>query len=304
MNIKKYNFLILILITGFVISCKTTKTEVAGDGFKPLQNSLLWKIESDNIPGPSYIFGTIHIISSEKYFLPEKFYETFDNTDNVVFEIDMNKMNDPSTLMQLLPKIMMRGDTSLKDLLSKEDYLKLQGKFKTSGLPIFLFEKIKPLFLTILTEEGVEPGSIQSGKYKSYEMEIMKMAEEKHKTVGALETMEFKIVILESIPYKEQAKMLMENINSSDKDNSQLKELVEIYRQQNINSLHQSIKTDEISRYEKILLNNRNQNWIPVMIQYMKQNPTFFAVGAGHLGGENGVINLLRKKRYKVSPVF
>ncbi|HEB62642.1 MAG TPA: TraB/GumN family protein [Bacteroidetes bacterium] len=304
MNIKKYNLLILILITGFILSCKTIKTEVAENEFKPLQNSLLWKIESDEFQHPSYIFGTIHIIDSAEYFLPSGFQKAFDKTENVVFEIDMKKMNDPATLMNLLPKIMMRGDTSLKDLLSKEDYSVLQENFKKSGIPLFLFEKVKPLFLTMFTEGDIAPGSIQSGKYKSYEMEIMDMAKEQNKSTGGLETIEYQVSVLDSIPYKEQAKMLMESINAGEEGKSQMKELVDQYKQQNINALHQSIKSDDISRYEKILLNNRNQNWIPVIKKYMSKKPTFFAVGAGHLGGKDGVINLLRKKGFKVTPVM
>lgn len=304
MNIKKYNLLILILITGFVLSCKTTKPKVAENEFQPLQNSLLWKIESDEFQYPSYIFGTIHIIDSAEYFLPAGFRKAFDETENVVFEIDMKKMNDPATLMNLLPKIMMRGDTSLKDLLSMEDYSILQEKFKKAGIPLFLFEKVKPLFLTMFTDGDLAPGDIQSGKYKSYEMEIMDMAKEQNKSIGGLETIEYQVSVLDSIPYKEQAKMLMGSINAGEEGKSQMKKLIAQYKQQNINALHQSIESDEISRYEKILLNNRNKNWIPVIKQYMSESPTFFAVGAGHLGGKDGVINLLRKNGFKVTPVM
>ena len=304
MNIKKYNLLILIFIAGFILSCKTTKTRAIKNEFKPLQNSLLWKIESKESQYPSYIFGTIHLIDSSDYFLPPRFQKTFNECKNVVFEIDMKNMNDPAMLMNLLPKILMRGDTSLEDLLSQKDYSILQKNFKKSGIPLFLFQKVKPLFLTVFAEGDIVPGSIQNKKYMSYEMEIMEMAKKQNKSTGGLETMEFQIGVLDSIPYKEQAKMLMESINSKETGGNQLKELIDLYKQQNINALHQSIKSDDISVYEKILLNNRNRNWIPVIIDYISHEPTFFAVGAGHLGGKDGVINLLRKKGYKVTAVL
>ena len=62
-------------------------------------------------------------------------------------------------------------------------------------------------------------------------------------------------------------------------------------------------ETQENSNYEDVLLRNRNLNWIPVMSKLMATGPVFFAVGAGHLGGETGVIRLLRKQGYTLTPV-
>ena len=304
MNIKNYKLLLLILISGFIFSCKTAESNIAKNNNPTLPNSLLWKIESKDIPNASYIFGTIHIINSADYFLPAGFEKAFNDSKQIVFEIDMKKMNDPAAMMKLLPKIMMLGDTSIKDLLSKEDYNILQNHFKKSGIPLFLFEKIKPLFLSMFTDDDIIPGDFQNGKYKSYEMEIMEMAKSQNKSIGGLETMEYQIGILDSIPYKEQAKMLMKGINTAKEGSSQMKDLIDMYKKQNINALYKSIASDDISKYEKILLNNRNRNWIPVMKEYMRKSPTLFAVGAGHLGGIDGVIRLLRKKGYKVTAIM
>ena len=56
-------------------------------------------------------------------------------------------------------------------------------------------------------------------------------------------------------------------------------------------------------RNSGMLLNNRNKNWISKIDKYVKQKPTFIAVGAAHLGGQNGVISLLKKQGFKVEPV-
>jgi uncharacterized protein YbaP (TraB family) len=60
---------------------------------------------------------------------------------------------------------------------------------------------------------------------------------------------------------------------------------------------------ESLGGYEDLLLVTRNKNWIPVMGEMMKTQPVFFAVGAGHLGGKNGVIALLRQEGYTVVPV-
>lgn len=305
MFLKNYKIILLFLLVSFIFSCKVSKTESNKESrFEKIENALLWKIDGNELKQPSYLFGTIHIIKAESYFLPEGFNDAFENSNNIVFEIDMKELNDPAKMMGLLPKIMMRGDTSLKDLLTDEEYNIVGEHLKKSGLPIFLFEKIKPLFLTMLGDSDFNAMSLQSGEYKSYEMELSKMAENKVKNISGLETIDYQVSVLDSIPYKDQANMLVKSITNADEDISELDKMIELYKQQNINALHNIIQSDEISKHENILLNNRNKNWIPLMSELMSQNASFFAVGAGHLGGKDGVINLLRVNGYKLTPVM
>jgi hypothetical protein len=81
--------------------------------------------------------------------------------------------------------------------------------------------------------------------------------------------------------------------------------MVEIYKSKDINKLHQMATDDkDFGEYEAVLLNDRNKNWVPVIVNQAQQKPTFFAVGAGHLGGANGVINLLRQQGLSVKPIL
>ena len=111
--------------------------------------------------------------------------------------------------------------------------------------------------------------------------------------------------MFDSIPYDAQAKMLVESIKSNQSGDDQFKEMVEMYKNQDIYRMQSMLKDEDegIADYEDLLLAGRNRNWIPIMAEMMTQRPTFFAVGAGHLGGEAGVIALLRQKGYEVRPV-
>lgn len=83
--------------------------------------------------------------------------------------------------------------------------------------------------------------------------------------------------------------------------------LFETYQSEDIEAMITLMRTSEneiSSKFETIMLTERNKKWVPRIISIAKEKPTFFGVGAGHLGGENGVINLLRKAGYKVDPVF
>ena len=300
---KKYVLLSLIFLLFSILSCKSVQNKNEAN-VQAIENSLLWKIEGKGLHKASYLFGTIHIIKSEEFFLPNGFNEAFNKSNNIVFEIDMSMLDDMEEVMSLLPKVMMKDDLSLRDLISEDEYEKVNRFFTEAGLPLFFLEKIKPMFLTMFADPEVKPGILENGEYKSYELEFHSMAENQNKKVSGLESIDYQISILDSIPYKEQARMLLESIDNQAQDTSSFDLLVKQYKEQDINTLFNSIKKDDISKYEKILLNDRNENWIPVMEEMMKQEASFFAVGAGHLGGEKGVINLLRKAGYKVIPVF
>ena len=77
-----------------------------------------------------------------------------------------------------------------------------------------------------------------------------------------------------------------------------------MYKSQDIEAMSRMLgSSDEtdLAKYESMLITTRNSNWIPIMKKMMQEKVTFFAVGAGHLGGEKGVVNLLRKAGYKVT---
>lgn len=303
LNIKYFYFFIVLFLFA---SCKQTKSivqpEVANE---KLENALLWEISNEDLDAKSYLFGTIHIIGEEDYFLPKGTLTALDNSEKIVFEINMEEMEDLSKVMGLLGSIMMKNGTTLKDLVSDEDYSLIKKHFDDLGLPIFLLEKMKPMFLTVFGSGDIKPGDLQSGSIKSYEQELLTMGKEANKEFAGLETIEYQISVFDSIPYEDQAEMLVESIKSADTTDDQFKEMINIYKNQDLNAMQDMFSADEggIEGYEDVLLINRNKNWIPIMEEMMKEKPTFFAVGAGHLGGTYGVIRLLRETGYKLKPI-
>ena len=120
-----------------------------------------------------------------------------------------------------------------------------------------------------------------------------------------LEKLQDQITVFDKIPYKAQSEMLLKMLLNVDSAKIQFKEMLKVYNKKDINQLNiLTTKDEDFGQYEDILLTNRNHNWIPVIGEEAKKRPTFFAFGAGHLGGETGVINLLRKAGFTVKPVF
>jgi uncharacterized protein YbaP (TraB family) len=309
------NKLVVLLFASIIFfSCKTTKDSTSStsisSGDEQLADALLWKITGKDIKQPSYLYGTIHLINKDDFFYPEGTMAALDATEDIVFEIDMDDMNDMSKQMGMLGKIFMKDGVTLKDLLSEEEYSLVNNHFKDMGLPMMMLEKFKPMFLTVFASGDMDMsdminGGGMGGDVKSYEMEFYDLAQKMDKEVEGLETIEYQLEVFEKIPYKDQAKMLVEAIKSADIGSDQFDEMVQMYKQQQITAMVTMIGDEEQSmgEYEDILLKERNMNWIPLMAAKMTSEPTFFAVGAGHLAGKNGVIKLLKKEGYKLTPV-
>lgn len=291
--------LFLYIFSSGCISSKTSLKNVA------VEKSLLWEIQTPGAKEPSYLFGTIHIIGAEDYFLPKGTMTSFEKSNKIFFEIDMAQMSDMSSLMGMMNKLYMSDGKTLKSLLSEKDYKTVVNFFQEKGMPIIFFERMKPMFLTVLTSGDLDPGGLKNGEMKSYEFEFMEMASQTKKPTGGLESIEFQIGLFDKIPYEKQAEMLINAINTTEEGGNELEEMVKVYKDQDLEKLASMIESSdsEISGYEDILLTERNKNWIPIIIEETKKQPSFFAVGAGHLGGKNGVISLLKKQGVKVKAV-
>jgi len=282
--------------------------------YTPVTNSLLWAISGNGLTDTSYLYGTIHMIGKDDFFLTDATKKAFDSSEKVVFEINLEDMNDMMSQLGLLMKSFMAGGQTLKDLLSADEYKLVKTHFEEKGFTSFIWnmmERVKPMFLSMMTSmdlAGDNPNPMASEDMVSYEMELMERAKEQEKPMGGLETAEYQMSMFDSIPYEAQAKMLLESIVSPDTTQSaegEMEKMVRLYKTQDINGMIAMFDedTEGIGKYEEFLLLNRNRNWIPVMRGMMSKQPTFFGVGAGHLAGEEGVVNLLKKAGFTLSPI-
>jgi uncharacterized protein YbaP (TraB family) len=140
------------------------------------------------------------------------------------------------------------------------------------------------------------------------EQVIMQEAKENDKKIKGLETMSFQASVLDSIPYKLQAEQLVSYIDNAGKENKEdklLQEMFDAYRKQDLSKLEKlMIDTDAgMKGFIDIMLYHRNQNWVNKLNDLLPHKSLVIAVGAGHLPGEKGLISLLRKQGYTVTPV-
>lgn len=261
--------------------------------------SLLWKIEGNGLKQPSYLFGTMHMIEKQYFYFPESLEKLVKKSDLLVMEIA--GIPDQTEAMKYL--VLKEGtfydfftpqqmDTILA--WTKSNMMMDEKAFKTT------FSKFKP-FVLVQTATQMQ----FMGKTESYEMTFQNIANKNKIRLEGLETIADQMKIFDDLTKEQQAEMVMEGIRDQAKSNEMSSQLQQIYRRQQIDSLYNLIHSEGgiLAAEQNTFLDNRNKNWIPKIKNYVSQGKTFIAVGAGHLSGENGVIRLLEKEGFTVTPV-
>ncbi|MCS3797077.1 TraB/GumN family protein [Niastella sp. OAS944] len=265
-----------------------------------LDNTLLWKISGNGLSRSSYLYGTMHVLCAGDATISDSLKLAIKYADQIYFELDMDNMGEMLGAMKYLR---MNDGKKLSELLSKEDYAKVEEYFKHNAvpLPLAMMNRFKPYFISSLIGEQMMSCDQKNGM----EELIMRESKKYNKEIKGLETTEFQASIFDSIPYEKQAKDLVSYIDSIDSYKQVTMEMVEVYREQNLERMDSLMhKSDPgMDEYMDILLYGRNRHWVDQMPEIMKSKCILFAVGAGHLPGEQGVISLLRKKGYKVTPM-
>lgn len=283
---------ILLLIFPLLLS-QFTKAQT------PVEKSLLWEISGKGLPAPSYLFGTIHLICPVDFEITDSLKNAISKTQQIALEIDMD---DPGLMAAMTKTMFMADGKTLKGILDANDYTRLNQFYKDSvGMDIATFDRAKPFVMM-----GPLFNKILSCQPESYEMTLVNLAANKKSEVIGLETIEEQMAIFDTIPYKQQVNMLLNMIDSLPHARSEFQDLVNLYKKQDLPALYELTMKSEFGMdgQDEVMLFKRNLNWIGRISSIIGQKPTLIAVGAAHLGGERGVIALLRKEGYKVRPIL
>lgn len=263
------------------------------------ENSLLWKISGNGLQEPSYLFGTIHITCDAS--LSDKVKTALDKTQQLCLELDMD---DANMQTEMMGSMMMKNGVTMKSLVKEEDF-KIVNAFLTTnlGFSADMLNPVKPFMVSAMLYPKMMDCEMQS-----VENELIKITKAQNEEVIGLETVAEQLAVFDAIPYQEQMNELV--ITAKDnmqRDKAELAEMMTLYKSENVEAMvAYTEKSANVmtSKYSDVLLKNRNQNWISRMTTIAKNKPTFFGVGAAHLGGKEGVIALLRKAGFTVEAVY
>lgn len=260
-------------------------------------NSLLWKVTGKDITKPSYLFGTIHLLPEDDYFFNEKMQSALSEAEVLALEVDMNvSMSDQ---MKMAGEMIMPDGKSWADYMTEEEYAAVKSAFVDSlGIKekkVDKYSKIRPIYVSgiILTE--------LLGKVKMYEKELTSLAKKEKKTIIGLETLAEQMEIVSSIPVEDQVEDMKTTTASMLREYNKM---LKAYTSQNLEELGKvATETEGFDKMEGKLLIERNQRWIQEMESLLAKQSTFYAVGAMHLIGKDGLIQKLKRAGYTVEAV-
>jgi uncharacterized protein YbaP (TraB family) len=138
----------------------------------------------------------------------------------------------------------------------------------------------------------------------SYEGHLVTLAMAENKPISGLETVVFQMGLFDQIPLSTQVAMIWQLINDPVQAVAEFKTMTDFFIKQDIEQLYQFIANDPaLGDFQQLILDKRNQDWLTKLPAIMQQQPAMIAVGAGHLGGDQGLVNLLRRAGYQVTPI-
>lgn len=264
---------------------------------------LLWKVTSPETKVSSYIFGTYHLVGSDYLKDHELVRNAYKDASTVVVETVL----DSSAIMVVAMKGMML-DHSLKELVDSADYSLLKTELEAVlGMPIEQLSNFKPIMIsTMYSLAKAQEATPESFSYGGSPIDLYFADEGKKNGKGIipLETaLEQAEILFEGQTVEEQAVALVENVKAEVEDDLS-SEVLDAYMAEDLDRLWKLNEDWDDSMGEMtVLLDERNKKWIPKLKTVLDTGNAFIAVGALHLPGKVGVLELLKKEGYKVEPV-
>jgi len=300
-SVKKMIMRVVTLVMAFFAmnfcnaQSKSIKLKQNKDG-----NTLLWQISGNGLKHPSYLFGTFHLLCKEDIHFSDQLKAAVTAAKEIYMELDMD---DPNTMLEGLKFMYMNDNKKLKDFYTDSEYNRVENYFKDSAhMPINMMENVKPYFLMSLLYPQILNCKTTSG----IEEQLVQLAKQKNKQIQGLETIEFQASVFDSIPYADQAKELLNSIDSMSYYKDEFNAMLAVYKSQKLKEMENLFNKSEfgVDGHEDLLLYDRNRKWVSHLKTIMSKESVFVAVGAGHLLGEKGLISLLKKAGYNVIPLL
>ncbi|HTE31357.1 MAG TPA: TraB/GumN family protein [Chryseolinea sp.] len=291
------------LVIGFLV--------LSGASFAPrsinaqddiVENSVFWEVKGKDLSHPSYLFGTFHLLGAHYIDSLSQVINNFERCNIVAGEI----LIDSTMTMKMMVAARLNG-TSLDKLLGPADYSSTEAWVKElSGYDLSTFNGMNPIaiqiFLMAMLQQKYYPMKMGDEPMDLY---FQKRGMAEGKTLIGLETFDIQInALFNQFSLERQVDMLTQFVHEKDKAKDELVLMNKSYRDGNLSKLESLLAEQTYTKREaEVMLDERNHKWMQQLPDLMRQQPTFVAVGALHLAGENGLVALFRKAGYTVTPL-
>lgn len=262
----------------------------------------LWKVESESTSG--YLFGSVHAGDESLYPLSPVIEEAFEASDLLIIEADVFSISPAEMQTLTLSKALYTDGRTLPEMLSNDQMKKLRTKLKEYGLTADRFSMFRPWFVAItITALGLKDLGI-SEEYGIDRYFYQKA--EGNKDIQGLETPRFQIELFAGMSEEEQLLMLEYSFEEIENLEESFDKMLNSWRTGDVDELEEILlktrrEEPRLERLFRVLFDDRNFSMSDSLEVYLGQGRPFFAViGAGHLVGEVGIIEILKDRGYSL----
>lgn len=269
-------------------------------GSNATADTSVWEVTSAS--NTIYLGGTVHLLRPSDYPLPEEYEQAYQASSEIYFETDLNSLNDLSVQAQMLQQLTYNDERTLKTVLNQEAYAALSDYAATIGLPMMLMEKFKPGMVVSMLQilEFQRIGFTPQGVDTYFNTRAIRDA----KSLGQLETVQEQIGFLAAMGEGHESEFILMSLRDLAETDEVIDEMIQAWRDGDNAKLSEMFVTDmrnEAPELYETLLRQRNLNWLPQIEQMLRDTDTeFVLVGAAHLVGTDGLLDLLRKRGYQI----
>ncbi|MEM9280246.1 MAG: TraB/GumN family protein [Verrucomicrobiota bacterium] len=261
----------------------------------------LWTLSDED--STVYLAGSVHLLRQQDMPLPEGFDVAYQDSDELVFEIDMNILSNPATALKLRELGSLPEGETLDQHFQPETMAALRAYLAKGNLPGSLLDVFTPgmVYLTLGSMEATRQGARPE---LGVETQFYVRATQDGKPVSGLETPEFQMSRFNEFDLATIESLVLKTLEEAGDPCDTLDQLIRAWKAGDTEVM-QTLVVDEMAEepeLARVLLDERNANWIaPIEKAFAGDKNVMFIVGAAHLVGENSVIDLLRKKGYEVT---
>ncbi|MEM7697463.1 MAG: TraB/GumN family protein [Verrucomicrobiota bacterium] len=260
---------------------------------------LVWSLKDSD--STVYLAGSVHLLREKDMPIPAPYTLAYEAADEVFFEVDMAQMFDPANATKMQQLSMLAEGETLAEQLGEETHQTLLDYFSGRGIPAGSFERVKPsmVYLTIAQIEAARQGARPE---LGLEAQFYLRSKQDGKASSGLETVEYQLGQFDKIPLDSVRQLIARSIEEADAMGEELDKMITTWRTGDGEGLGTLVneKMGEIEGVREALLVERNQNWVPAIIEALgKDTDVLFIVGAGHLVGDGSVIELLSEKGFE-----
>jgi len=288
--------LFLVVFSAVSIFSAATFASQPGDTNK----HCLWSIETPS--NTIFLLGSMHISPAEIYPLPEVIERAYDKCPKVIFEADMDAVNDPSFQTKIMNMGVYPEGDNLKDNVSTQTFNLLKKRADATGIPMQQLNRLKP-WLCALSLSSIEFLKLGFDPAYGIDMYFFNKAKQDGKQMQGFETAQFQLSLLTQMTHKQEEMMLRQtliDLEVIEKDAASLVKYWKIGDTKGLDSLISKSFKGLPELYDRWFL-SRNKHWLAEIKKLMgKSENIFIVVGAGHLVGRNGLVELLREENYKI----